>query len=105
MNDEITVRVIFSSEVSVTGTPQLALNIGGVTRQASYTGVTGLTADMTLTFSYTVAAGDSDADGIAISANSLTTPTGSSIRADGMNVPLHHNAIPANSGHKVDGSG
>ena len=105
VNDEITVRVIFSSEVSVTGTPQLALNIGGVTRQASYTGVTGLTADMTLTFSYTVAAGDSDADGIAISANSLTTPTGSSIRADGMNVPLHHDAIPANSGHKVDGSG
>ena len=99
VNDEITVRVIFSSGATVTGTPQLALDIGGVTRQASYTGGTG-----DLTFSYTVAEGDSDTDGIAISANSLTTPTGSSIRAGGMDVPLQHDAVPADSGHKVDGS-
>ena len=102
VNDEITVRVIFSSGVNVTGTPRLALDIGGLKRQASYTGGTATTAD--LTFSYTVAEGDSDTDGIAISANSLTTPTGSSIRAGGMDVPLHHNAVPADSGHKVDGS-
>ena len=33
--------MIFSSAVEVTGTPQLALDIGGVTRQASYTEGTG----------------------------------------------------------------
>ena len=100
VNDEITVRVIFSSGVNVTGTPRLALDIGGLKRQASYTGGTATTAD--LTFSYTVAEGDSDTDGIAISANSLTTPSGSSIRADGMDVPLQHAAVPVDSGHKVD---
>ena len=99
MNDVITVRVRFSSGVSVTGTPRLALDIGGVTRYASYTG-----GRDDLTFSYTVAEGDSDTDGIAISANSVTTPGGSSIRADGMDVPLHHGAVPADSGHNVDGS-
>ena len=104
VNDTITVRVIFiSSGVSVTGTPQLALDIGGVTRQASYAGSTGRRADPT--FSYTVVEGDSDTDGIAISANSLTTPGGSSIRLDGMDVPLQHDAVPADSGHKVDGGG
>ena len=102
MNDKIAVRVTFSSGVSVTGTPRLALDIGGVTRQASYTGGTGPTADMP--FSYTVAEGDSDTDDIAISANSLTTPTGSCIRAGGMDFPLQHDAVPADSGHKVDGS-
>ena len=40
-DDEIEVRVIFRSAVEVTGTPQLALDIGGVTRQASYTEGTG----------------------------------------------------------------
>ena len=99
VNDVITVRVRFSSSVSVTGTPQLALDIGGVTRHASYTGGTD-----DLTFSYTVAEGDNDTDGIAISANSVTTPGGSSIRADGMDVPLHHGVVPADSGHNVDGS-
>ena len=101
-DDEIEVRVIFSALVEVTGTPQLALDIGGVIRQASYTDGTGT---QFLTFSYTVADGDSDTDGIEISANSVTTPSGSGIRADGMDVPLQHNAVPADSGHQVNGSG
>ena len=101
-DDEIEVRVIFSALVEVTGTPQLALDIGGVIRQASYTDGTGT---QFLTFSYTVADGDSDTDGIEISANSVTTPSGSGIRADGMDVPLQHNAVPADSGHQANGSG
>ena len=100
VDDEIEVRVIFSALVEVTGTPQLALDIGGVIRQASYTDGTGT---QFLTFSYTVADGDSDTDGLEISANSVTTPSGSGIRADGMDVPLQHNAVPADSGHQVNG--
>ena len=98
-NDEIEVRVIFSSVVEVTGTPQLALDIGGVTRQASYTEGTG---DQFLIFSYTVVPSDSDMDGIEIRANSVTTPSGSGIRADGMDVPLQHDAVPADSRHQVN---
>ena len=100
VEDDIQVRVIFSSVVEVTGTPQLALDIGGITRQASYTEGTG---DQILIFSYTVAEGDSDTDGIAIGADSVTTPGGSGMRAGGMDVPLQHDAVPADSGHKVNG--
>ena len=49
----ITITVGFSNPVVVTGTPQLALNSGGV---ASYTSGSGTS---TLTFTYTVAAGQS----------------------------------------------
>ena len=99
VDDEIEVRVIFSSVVEVTGTPQLALDIGGVTRQASYTAGTG---DQFLIFSYTVVPSDSDSDGIEIRANSVTTPSGSGIRAGGMDVPLQHDAVPADSRHQVN---
>ena len=99
VDDDIEVRVIFSSAVEVTGTPQLALDVGGVTRQARYTDGTG---DQLLTFSYKVAEGDSDADGVEIKANSVTIRSGSSIRADGMDVPLQHDAVPANDGHQVN---
>ncbi|HEY7154537.1 MAG TPA: Ig-like domain-containing protein, partial [Gemmataceae bacterium] len=47
----ISIQVTFSSVVNVTGTPQLALNSGGT---ASYSSGSGTS---TLTFSYTVAAG------------------------------------------------
>ena len=54
----IPITVTFSEPVTVTGTPQLALNAssGAV---ATYTGGSGTS---TLTFTYTVAAGDSTAD-------------------------------------------
>ncbi|WP_373282109.1 Ig-like domain-containing protein [Chitinimonas koreensis] len=45
------------------GTPRLVLNIGGVTRYASYVGGSG---SGTLVFQYTVQPGDSDADGIVV---------------------------------------
>src|SRR5439155_452815 len=52
----IPVTVTFSELVTVTGTPQLALNSGGT---ASYSSGTGTS---TLTFNYTVAAGNASAD-------------------------------------------
>jgi hypothetical protein len=51
----IAVTVTFSSPVNVTGTPQLALNSGGTASYASGTGTS------TLTFSYTVSAGQNSA--------------------------------------------
>jgi hypothetical protein len=55
--------VVFSEAVVVTGTPRLVLTIGSTTRYATYLSGTGTS---TLTFRYTVQAGDLDSDGIAV---------------------------------------
>ena len=52
----------FDETVSVTGTPVISLNIGGVIRNASYLNGSGSQH----TFRYTVVAGDNDLDGVSI---------------------------------------
>ena len=52
----ISIQVNFSEAVTVTGTPQLALNSGATVNYASGSGTS------TLTFAYTVGSGDSSAD-------------------------------------------
>ena len=105
LGDPIEVEVAFSDTVAVTGTPTLELTIGegaGAARQARYSG--GSTTD-TLTFSYTVAAGDEDRDGAAIVANGLEQAGGSTIRdaAGTEDAVLTHDGRTGRSGHKVDG--
>ncbi|WP_199237381.1 Ig-like domain-containing protein, partial [Azospirillum sp. TSH64] len=58
-----------SEVVIVNGTPTITLDIGGQTRQAVYT-PTG-SSGTTLRFDYVVQAGDSDADGIAVTGLNL----------------------------------
>jgi hypothetical protein len=77
----ITVTVQFSQTVTVTGTPQLALNSGGTASYASGSGTT------TLTFTYTVAAGNSASDLDEASAGALTL-NGGSIQAAGQSANL-----------------
>jgi hypothetical protein len=62
----VPITVTFSHSVSVTGTPKLALNSGGTAFYSSGSGTT------TLTFNYTVAAGDSSPDLDYTSTNALT---------------------------------
>ena len=62
----ISIQVTFSSVVTVTGTPTLSLNSGGT---ASYVSGSGTS---TLTFSYTVAAGQNSADLDYTSVNALS---------------------------------
>lgn len=52
-----------SEPVTVTGTPRIAIDVGGVTRYATYAAGTGTAA---LTFSYAVQSGDFDANGITL---------------------------------------
>ena len=52
-----------SEPVTVTGTPRLAIDVGGVTRYATYASGSGTSA---ITFSYAVQPGDFDANGIAL---------------------------------------
>ena len=90
----------FSKEVAVTGSPQMTLNVGGEDRTAGYGSVTGAA----VTFSYQVAVGESDTDGVSIDANSLSL-SGGTIKdsTDDIDAVLNHRAVAANAGHKVEG--
>ena len=73
------------------GTPQIALSIGGTTRQATYTSGSGTSA---LVFSYNVQAGEIDTDGIAV-ASSINTNSGTLQDAAGNNLNLTLNSVGA----------
>ena len=64
--DVIEVLVEFDRAMTVTGTPRVPLNIGETTRYANYG-----SGARDLVFRYTVAADDTDSDGVSIDSNSL----------------------------------
>ena len=101
--ETIEVQVSFNLPVTVSGAPQLALDIGGTTAQAAYASGTGT---KTLTFAYQVLATDADANGIEIAANALTLNGGTiqSSAAANATLALGSHAIGAAANHKVDGS-
>ena len=96
----ITVSVTFSEAVTVTGTPQVTLDIGGTERTADYSGDGSETGE--LLFNYTVVAEDVDDDGITLKANSLAL-NGGTIRAadDSADADLAHEAMDFPD-HKVN---
>src|SRR5207237_5286203 len=85
--DTVSVTVNLSGAVTVTGTPQVALDVGGTTRTANYVSGSGTS---NLVFSYTVQAGDTDANGIAIAANSLSLNGGTLKDARGTDATIPH---------------
>ena len=95
------VAVTFGKPVVVTGTPQLALSVGAATRQAAYVRGTGTNQ---LVFEYTVFEADRDPNGIAVAANALALNNGTIADAGGAAADLDHDALMAQSGHRVDGS-
>ena len=99
IGDSIQITVTFNEDVSVTGAPQLELAIGSSNRTAEYESTDGSAA----VFSYTVAEGDSDPDGISVAANKLSLNGGSIKDAAGTDANLSHNALAAQDGHMVDG--
>ena len=58
-----------------------------------------------MVYSYTVAVGDADADGISIVANKLTLNGGTMNDAHGNAATLTHDAVDANTGHLVSAPG
>ena len=98
IGDEFQVGLTFSEAVTVTGAPQLTLDVGGQSRTAEYS--EGSTTTQLL-FTYTVASGDEDTDGIAVVANSLAL-NGGAIRAGSANATLTHTGLHSDD-HKVDG--
>ena len=102
IGDTIGIELTFAEAVTVTGAPTLALEIGAARRKAAYVGGSD---SAVLTFEATeVALGEEDTDGIAVAANGLEVPSGSSIlnRGDGEAAILRHGRYhdPA---YKVDG--
>ena len=98
IGDEFQVGLTFSEAVTVTGAPQLTLDVGGQNRTAEYS--EGSTTTQLL-FTYTVASGDEDTDGIAVVADSLAL-NGGAIRAGATNATLTHTGLHSDD-HKVDG--
>ena len=103
---EATVTFAHAVDVDTTGgTPQLALNVGSNTRQASYVSGTGTTE---LKFRYTVVQADVDNNGITIGASALAL-NGGTIRLAGSStvdavLGLGSHAITDSTNHKVNGA-
>ena len=101
VGDSIEVTVTFNEEVTVTGAPQLEIDVGGTAKTASYSSASGAT----VVCSYTVAVGDADTDGISIVANKLTLNGGTINDAHGNAATLTHDAVAADTGHLVSAPG
>ena len=71
LGEAIWVWVGFNQDMTVTGTPRLALTIGANTRQADFSHVHGTQPNF-LYFVYRVQASDTDTDGISIGASALS---------------------------------
>lgn len=99
--DEIAVVVTFHGNVVVTGRPQLELDIGGAARMAEVIRLPKAVPSFTVVFVYTVAAGESDSDGISIGANKLSLNGGAIRDETGKDVVLTHDAVAADAGHRV----
>ncbi|MYG25361.1 MAG: fibronectin type III domain-containing protein, partial [Boseongicola sp. SB0677_bin_26] len=98
--DQIKVAVTFTEPVRVTGTPRLFLKVGDNNRRADYASGSGTA---TLTFSYTVAADEEDTDGVSVPENAfLIGPSQKIEDALGHRADTSHDALAAQSGHKVD---
>jgi hypothetical protein len=100
VGDVVTVTVNMDAAVQVSGTPQLALTIGGAVVQANYASGSGSNQ---LVFSYTIQAGQTDGNGIAIAANALQL-NGGSIRNTAGDAVLTHAAVADNANYMVDTS-
>ncbi|MBC8009519.1 MAG: putative Ig domain-containing protein [Burkholderiales bacterium] len=105
LGDIVSIQVGFSESVSVTGTPQLTLETGATDRVVSYASGTGSSS---LTFNYTVQAGDTSADLDYVSTSALAL-NGGTIRDAASNnatltlpAPGAANSLGANKALVID---
>ena len=100
VGSHIEVTVATSEAITATGTPTLTLIVGATDKTAGYHRGSGSAA---LVFRYTVAAGDTDTNGVAVKANSLALAGGTLNSSAGATLVLNHSAITnAGTSHAVD---
>jgi len=106
VGDAVSVQVNFSEAVTVTGTPQLTLETGTTDRTINYASGSGTSS---LTFTYTVQAGDTTADLDYNATTALALNSGTIKDAAGNNATLTlaspggSNSLGANKNIVVDG--
>ncbi|MDI9235251.1 VCBS domain-containing protein [Limnohabitans lacus] len=107
--DTLSAVVQFDKAITVSNADALTLNlqVGDATRQARFAGLSAERKQ--ILFSYTVLAGDTDSDGVALNANALQLGVGNaaaSIKdvALGSAATLTSSAVNAQGNLKVDGS-
>ncbi len=98
--DVVQVTVTMDSAVTVTGTPQLDISVGGSHVLANYDA--GSSTPTALVFTYTILAGQDDATGISIGADGLTLNGGTIQDAAGNDADLTHTGVADNASYMVD---
>ncbi|MDO7875460.1 fibronectin type III domain-containing protein [Hymenobacter sp. ASUV-10] len=99
LGQTLPVGVVFNQNLTVTGSPTLALTIGSTVRQAALDATN--TSGTQVSFAYVIQAGDLDTDGITLGAISLN---GGTIRSgNGTDANLTLNNVPNTSTILVDG--
>ena len=99
VGEVISVDVAFSEKVTIRGDVQLELDIGGTVRQAML--AAGESSTDSAVFRYTVQQGDTDADGVGISANSVKLNGGGIYDSAGNAAGLSHDPLVADFGQQV----
>ena len=103
LDEAITVNVVFSERVFVTGQPTVALSIGASVREAAFVSGSGT---RTLVFRYLVQREDFDDDGVSIGPSALALGTsGAIVDAGGNAAVLDSRPSPAASNPPVEGGG
>ena len=104
--DVIAITVIFSEVVAVTGTPQLTLETGTADAIVDYTSGS---SEATLTFNYTVAAGNVSSDldykstsALALNGGTIKDPAGNATTLT-LAAPAATNSLGANKALVIDG--
>jgi len=107
VGDTISIQVGFDNAVTVGGTPQLTLATGGAGRAVSYASGSGTN---TLTFNYTVQAGDSSADldvfstgALGLNGGSITQTSGGAAATLTLPTPGAAGSLGANRALVIDG--
>ena len=96
----VEVFVAFTESVRVTGLPRLTFELGGEERTATFTG----SSRSHVYFSYTVAPGDIDTDGLSIPAGRIDLNGGTIKDEAGNAAMLDFPAVGPKLSHKVDGN-
>lgn len=97
---DVDFTVNYSENVTVTGLPRIALDVGGSTLYATYSSGSGSTS---LIFRYTVGAGDLDDNGIAFASTLVDLNSGTIVDGVGLNGLLEFTAIaPSVSGININ---